>query len=192
MAPSGELIRVFVTVGSQLPFDRLVLTVAHWVRTQPSVKAVAQIGASALQRQVLEPMELVDHLAPRRYAQLIEQAHFIVAHAGVGSILTAIEHGKPMVMLPRRGHLHETRTDHQFDTALHLLRQQVPGAHAPLRVALDEEALPSVLNQTLLDLVGGAIKGSSDTANPLSPSPSPSHAALIQSLRRSILSSRLH
>ena len=41
----------------------------------------------------------------------------IVAHAGMGSILTALEYGKPILVMPRRGDLRETRNDHQIATA---------------------------------------------------------------------------
>src|SRR6185503_3524674 len=41
----------------------------------------------------------------------------VVAHAGMGSVITAGEHGKPIVLLPRRAGLGEHTNDHQVDTA---------------------------------------------------------------------------
>lgn len=51
----------------------------------------------------------------------------MVAHAGMGTVLTALELGKPLLLLPRRGDLHETRNDHQLATARWL--QDRPGIH---------------------------------------------------------------
>ena len=41
----------------------------------------------------------------------------IVAHAGMGTILTALELGKPLLIMPRRAALGEHRNDHQLATA---------------------------------------------------------------------------
>lgn len=189
MAPSGEPIRVFVTVGSQLPFDRLVAATAAWVRTQPLVEITAQVGASALDPRSLAPIQVVDQLAPKRYAQRVHDAHLIVAHAGMGSILTAMETNKTLVVMPRRGHLRETRNDHQFDTAMHLSRQQSAGLRSCIHVAMAEWALPLALNQALRDISGSPPKGSLGTD--MAHLASNSHIALIRSLRKAIEGSRL-
>ena len=41
----------------------------------------------------------------------------IVSHAGTGTILTALEMGKPILVMPRRATLSEHRSDHQVETA---------------------------------------------------------------------------
>jgi UDP-N-acetylglucosamine transferase subunit ALG13 len=41
----------------------------------------------------------------------------VIGHAGTGSIIAALQAGKPMLVLPRRADLLETRNDHQFATA---------------------------------------------------------------------------
>jgi exopolysaccharide biosynthesis glucuronosyltransferase PssE len=41
----------------------------------------------------------------------------VVAHAGMGTIISALEVGRPILVLPRREHLGETRSDHQLATA---------------------------------------------------------------------------
>ena len=64
-------------------------------------------------------------------------AELVVAHAGIGSVVTAGEHGKPIVLLPRRARLGEHRNDHQRDTVAHLAGR--PG----IFVADDEGALPA-------------------------------------------------
>lgn len=49
--------------------------------------------------------------------RLCEDARVVVCHAGVGSILTALEHGKPVVAVPRRKKYGEHIDDHQLDIA---------------------------------------------------------------------------
>ncbi len=47
----------------------------------------------------------------------MQAATAIVAHAGMGTILTALEMGKPLLVMPRRAALGEHRNDHQLATA---------------------------------------------------------------------------
>ncbi len=55
--------------------------------------------------------ELVDEL---------QRADVVVAHAGTGSALAALEAGKCPVLIPRRAHFAEHVDDHQVDTAAEL------------------------------------------------------------------------
>jgi UDP-N-acetylglucosamine transferase subunit ALG13 len=64
-----------------------------------------------------------------------------VAHAGMGSILTALEIGKPLVIMPRRAALGEHRNDHQLATA-----QRFAGRDG-VAVAIDETELPLRLDE---------------------------------------------
>jgi len=59
----------------------------------------------------------------------------ILAHAGMGTILTAVDLGKPILVMPRRADQGEHRNDHQLATARQL--QDVLG----LCVAWDEDEL---------------------------------------------------
>ena len=87
--------------------------------------------------------EAVGHLDPAAYQARFEAADVIVSHAGMGSIITALTTPKPIVVLPRRGHLNETRNDHQYDTLKGL--GQKPGLFA----ALTEDDLPALLDQVI-------------------------------------------
>ena len=57
----------------------------------------------------------------------IAGARLVVAHAGVGSVVSAGEQGKPIVVLPRRAALGEHTSDHQVET-IGWLRGK-PGVH---------------------------------------------------------------
>ena len=71
----------------------------------------------------------------------MENAEIIVAHAGMGSILTSLSMGKRIIVMPRRASLHEHRNDHQFASASKL--KTVSG----LTVAEDTRALFAALDR---------------------------------------------
>ncbi len=70
----------------------------------------------------------------------VEEAELLVAHAGMGSIITALERGKPILVMPRRADLGEHRNDHQMATAERLLAQ------GRIAVAFDEMELLAKLD----------------------------------------------
>lgn len=105
---------IFVTVGSQMPFDRLVKAVDAWACEHPGELVEAQIGNTDY---VPRCMTYANTLTPTRFSESLAAASLIVAHAGMGTIISTLEFGKPMILLPRRGSLRETRNDHQVATA---------------------------------------------------------------------------
>jgi len=105
---------IFVSVGTVLPFDRLIRAMDAWAAAHPEEEAVAQIG-----RGSFEPahMRWSRTLGWEAYDGTVAAARLMVAHAGTGSVLTASEWAKPIVLLPRRARLGEHRSDHQIETA---------------------------------------------------------------------------
>jgi UDP-N-acetylglucosamine transferase subunit ALG13 len=101
---------IFVTVGAQMAFDRLVGWVDAWAIAADRNDVVAQIGPSALSPKRLQVLPFLD---PPEFRRTMEAADIIISHAGMGTILTALELGKPIVVVPRLGNLAETRNDHQ-------------------------------------------------------------------------------
>jgi len=131
---------IFLTVGSHEPFDRLVRCVDDWCGASGHG---ADVFGQITKRAEYSPrhFETVPTLGPAEYDKRFDQAEIIVSHAGMGSIITALSKQKPIVMLPRRGHLHETRNDHQFATMQRF--RSWPGILA----AEDEAELPGLLDQ---------------------------------------------
>lgn len=129
---------IFVTVGSQEPFDRLVRAVDEWAAQRGRRDVFAQIAAG---QYCPSHVEFTDFMPPADFKRRVAEADVIVAHAGMGSILTALELGKPIVVMPRREHLHETRSDHQFATS------QRFGAQGRVIVALNEGDLCARLDE---------------------------------------------
>ena len=105
---------IFVTVGSQNPFDRLIRAVDEWAQGRDTPHVFAQIGRRAY---VPRHIAWVRALSPADYRQRVFDADLIVAHAGMGSIITALEFGKPILVMPRRGPLGDTPNDRQVATA---------------------------------------------------------------------------
>jgi len=122
-----------------MPFDRLVRTVDEWAHARSKASQIfAQIGMSEYQPKAIEFARFLD---PLEFRRRVDSASVIVAHAGMGSIITALEHSKPIVVMPRRAELNETRNDHQVATAVYLSRQH------RLVVAFDEHQLLEKLDQ---------------------------------------------
>ena len=125
---------IFVTVGGELPFDRLIRAMDAFAAAHPGEEVLAQIGASGFEPAHLHWVRLLER---DDYAAAMARAELVVAHAGIGSVVTAGEYGKPIVLLPRRADLGEHRNDHQRDTAAHFVGR--PG----ILVAENETELPA-------------------------------------------------
>ena len=92
----------------------------------------AQIGPSRLRPRHIQHAEFV---SPKECSERMTGADAVVAHAGIGTILTALELGKPLLVMPRRAEFGEHRNDHQLATAVGLpSRERAP-------VAFDETEL---------------------------------------------------
>lgn len=128
---------IFVTVGTQLPFDRLLTAVDQWACANRGHQVIAQTGKTDLVLPWIEPQPFVN---AAEFKQYLKQADVLVAHAGMGSILTAMELGKPVIIMPRRADLGEHRNDHQLATAermAHLANLQIVNSAGELEAALD-------------------------------------------------------
>lgn len=130
---------IFLTVGVSEPFDRLVRTVDFWCSSRGHTDVVGQITDRASYLPVR--FGWIARLTPDEYLARITQARFVIAHAGMGSIISAMSLSKPIVLLPRRGHLSETRNDHQYATARRFIG--TPG----IFVAMSETELPDLLDR---------------------------------------------
>lgn len=108
---------IFLTVGTQLPFDRLTRAVDEWAAEHPDVQVFGQVGDGAYQPK---HMQFRAFISPRESEAHFRAAEIVVAHAGMGSIITALQHRKPIVVVPRRSDLGEHRNDHQVATVRRL------------------------------------------------------------------------
>lgn len=144
---------ILVTVGTQLPFPRLI---HHLDGVAPGLgrPILAQIGADPHPPQ---HMDYCAQMAPSQFDEAFEQAEVVVSHAGIGTLLGARRHRKPLIIVPRRVALGEHRNDHQMATARQL--EGLPGVH----VAFELETLDVLLGVERLGAAspegGGRLKG---------------------------------
>lgn len=128
---------IFCTVGSRLPFDRLTKAVYKFAESHSSVATYFQIGEGAgFVPAGAQYQELLDE---EQFVHQVDQCDLIVAHAGMGTIITALTRSRPVLVMPRRECFHETRNDHQVFTATKLEKMGL------VHVAMNE----SVLTQEL-------------------------------------------
>jgi UDP-N-acetylglucosamine transferase subunit ALG13 len=123
---------IFVTVGAQMPFDRLVKAIDKWALERGRDDVFAQIGQTDFRPKYIQ---WTPFLSTEEFKQRYEAADAVIAHAGTGSIITALQLGKPILIMPRRASLRETRNDHQVATAEQFRR------FSSVLVALDENEL---------------------------------------------------
>ena len=76
---------IFVAVGTQFPFDRLIKAVDEWAGKNNET-AFAQIAEGDYLPKHMQWERFVDSTV---YNEKVEQASLIVAHAGMGNIITA-------------------------------------------------------------------------------------------------------
>ncbi len=105
---------IFVTVGTQWPFDRLIRLMDDWAAANPGRDVFAQTWKNAYRPR---HMRWEEQLAPARFREMCQAAEIIVAHAGIGAVMTALGLGKPIILMPRRFQLKEHLNDHQMETA---------------------------------------------------------------------------
>lgn len=128
--------RVFVTVGTQLPFDRLVDAVDAWAVANPEAEVFAQIGSGRPPRHCRHAA----HVSGVEFGHRVAAADIVVAHAGMGTLLMALDLGRPLVVFPRSAALGEHRNEHQRATVTklgHLASLSVVESGAELAAALD-------------------------------------------------------
>lgn len=108
---------IFVTVGTQLPFDRLVGAIDRWAELHPEQSVRAQVGDSSLHAKFIEARKWMTSV---QFEHSVRRAELVVTHAGMGTILTARRFEVPVLIMPRLAQLREVRSDHQRETARRL------------------------------------------------------------------------
>jgi len=140
---------IFLTVGSEYPFDRLVRAVDELLEhTFPGCEVFAQIGDS---RYTPKNMAWTAVLGRDEFMNRIALSDAVIAHAGMGTILACTEMGKPLLVMPRRERLREHVNDHQVGTAERFMRRgnilaafdvgELPARIAQLRTFIPSQSL---------------------------------------------------
>ncbi len=105
---------IFVTVGTQLPFERLLESVDVWAAKKTDQTVFAQVGQTQYQPK---NFQTVVSMTPNEYDRHLSSADVIIGHVGMGTIISGIQYNKPLILMPRHAHKGEHRNDHQLSTA---------------------------------------------------------------------------
>jgi UDP-N-acetylglucosamine transferase subunit ALG13 len=107
---------IFVTIGTQAPFDRFIEFVDE-IAISIEEPVIAQTFKSTY---IPKHIKTVDFISPDEFNLLFSEARLIISHAGMGSIISALTLGKPIIIFPRLASLEEHRSDHQIATAMRM------------------------------------------------------------------------
>ena len=125
---------IFLTVGTQFPFDRLIKAVDDaFDEGLVDEEIFAQIGQGSYKPRNFKSVE---SLKKELFDDYIRKASSVISHAGVGTIAIALDYDKPLLVMPRLEKNGEVVNDHQVAIA----RKFEELGH--ILVAYQEEDLP--------------------------------------------------
>lgn len=104
---------IFVTIGTQAPFDRFIRIIDELAPLLDE-PVIAQIYKGEYKAKNIKT---IDFLPPDEFNKLFNEARIIVSHAGMGTIISALQKQKPIIIFPRIAALGEHRNEHQMATA---------------------------------------------------------------------------
>jgi UDP-N-acetylglucosamine--N-acetylmuramyl-(pentapeptide) pyrophosphoryl-undecaprenol N-acetylglucosamine transferase len=132
--PGRGVRRVVVTLGSMrtYQFPRAVERLAAMLPEilEPDAEVLWQVGPTDTSSLGIHSRDLIP---ASELAGAIAEADLVVAHAGIGSALTALEAGKRPVLLPRRQAMGEHVDDHQV-----LIAEDLEHRHLAVSRDVDE------------------------------------------------------
>src|SRR4051812_19665164 len=98
---------IFVTIGTQEPFDRLIKAIDELC---PFVDQtiIAQVSKANYK---VKNVKVFEFLQPREFDMYFKEASLIISHAGMGTIISALVNQKPIIVLPRLLELGEHRSN---------------------------------------------------------------------------------
>lgn len=129
---------IFITVGTDQPFDRMLRVIDRWAGESGRKDLFAQIGEGGWQPRHIP---FVEFLEPPEFKKRFADAALIIGHAGMGTILSALLHGKPILVMPKKASLGEHRNEHQTATAKRMMEL------GNVNVAFDETEMRAMLDR---------------------------------------------
>ncbi len=151
---------IFVATGTQFPFDRLVRYIDQWAANNEVGKQ-----SEAVFMQLGEGDYLPQHAQWERFMSLdaynekIKQSSVFISHAGMGNIISAKDHGVPIIVINRQASLGEHRNDHQQEGLRWMA--ELDGVYT----ASTQESLYRLLDQR--ETLQAGKKGHDESLNPL-------------------------
>lgn len=133
--PETSIERIVVTVGTTETYgfrrlvEKMIAIIPRSVEVLWQTGATDTSGLPILARPSVPTAELLDAL---------RRADVVVAHAGTGSALAALEAGKCPVLVPRQAIFGEHVDDHQVQVAAELERRNLAAVHSIEEVTFDD------------------------------------------------------
>lgn len=106
-------ILIFVTLGTQdKPFTRLLEAIEQEIENgNITDEVIVQAGFTKYKS---DKMKIFDLISQEDFSNYMQKADLIITHGGVGSIITALNHGKKVIAAPRLSKYGEHVNDHQL------------------------------------------------------------------------------
>ena len=104
---------IFVTVGGMRALERLIREMDR-IAGELDEQVAMQIGSTDYEPEKCDYFRFMSRKDIEKY---YADARVVVCHAGTGSILAAIEHSKPLILVPRMKEYSEVFDDHQLEIA---------------------------------------------------------------------------
>jgi len=106
---------IFLTVGTQFPFDRLIRAIDEaFDNGLVGEEVFAQTGETSYKPRNFES---VASLGKKVFDERLKQASSVISHAGIGTITMALDNHKPLLVVPRLKKYGEVVNDHQVTIA---------------------------------------------------------------------------
>jgi len=106
---------IFLTVGTQFPFDRLVKAIDDILgKGIIDEEIIGQTGQTSYEPR---HFRAVKFLGKKEFDENLKNAAGIIGHAGMGTIRMALDNDKPLLAMPRLKKYHEVVHDHQVEIA---------------------------------------------------------------------------
>lgn len=106
---------IFLAVGTEFPFDRLVRAIDQIALRIPSEERIlAQIGCGGYRPRCMDWVEMMEK---SHFDEMMRGSVAVISHAGIGTIIRALELHKPVLVMPRLRKYGEHVNDHQVSTA---------------------------------------------------------------------------
>lgn len=105
---------IFVTLGTQDKlFDRLLVKLDELIdKGVITSDIVVQAGSTKYSSKNMNVLGFIDM---NQFNDYVENCEYMITHAGVGSIMNGINHGKKVVAVARRVQYGEHENDHQVE-----------------------------------------------------------------------------
>lgn len=107
---------IFITLGTQkFQFNRLLKYIDEQIeKGKIKEKVFAQIGGSTYLPKNYEYKDFIDK---NEFTDKLEECELVITHAGVGTIIAAINMDKKVIVVPRLAKYNEHVDDHQLEIA---------------------------------------------------------------------------